>query len=137
MRSDPPILPDHVLSKMSAEDRAKLGRAGMTYAEASAKGESRLERHRHGIFSQFLNLMGFEHIHANPVKRSTIEPGHPDYTLTPPHAPAFYIEFKTEEGRLSGDQERVIARLRGKGYAVFVLTDVREAMRITEERYRK
>jgi hypothetical protein len=137
MPSDPPILPDHVLSKMSKEDRDKLGRAGMTYAEGAAKYESRLERHRHGVFSQFLHLKGYEHLHANPTKRSTIEPGWPDYSLFPPHAQVFFIEFKTEEGTLSEDQKRVIARLRGKGYEVFVLTDVREAIKLTDERFTK
>ena len=130
----PSIPPENILKCMTPSDRAVLGKGGRTAGEAAAAGAAKLERHRHDVFSQWLNLRSIPFVHARMDRRSTIETGWPDFTLLDPKYPAFCIEFKTESGALSLDQGRVIARLEDAGIFVAVLTEAGEAIRLTQTR---
>lgn len=113
------LLPENVLQKMSPEDRAMLGRAGMTAEEASAKSEARSERQSQRTFSSWLSLREIYFITPRSDKKSTIKPGHPDFTIFA-RGRVLFIEMKTSTGRLSDEQSQCVAELIAEGFTVVI-----------------
>lgn len=64
-------------------------------------------------------LCGWRHFHPYSMRRS--DPGWPDLALWRPRTQEFFLaELKTDRGRLSPDQKRVIADLEACGLEVRV-----------------
>lgn len=97
------VIPEHILRLMSDEDRAKLGKAGITAAEAEARRQRRVEKEMHDTFGQWLRMREIYHVHSRMDKPATIAKGTPDFIILH-EGKARAVEFKTEEGRLSKDQ---------------------------------
>jgi hypothetical protein len=65
-------------------------------------------------------------------KPSTIQPGHPDYTIWTRSIPPILIEMKVAGGELSAEQQQAISELEHLEHAVWVAWNHHEAMRIVE-----
>lgn len=72
------VLPEHMLSKVAPEDRAKLGKAGQTAAETVAKAAIKNERDLQKQIISFLRMKGIEPIFQRMDKRTTTTKGTPD-----------------------------------------------------------
>jgi VRR-NUC domain len=126
------LLPNHVLVKMSPDDRKLLGKAGRTAAECIERAEARTERAAQKLFASWLSLRSIYFIQARADKRSTIRAGHCDFSIF--HAgKVLFIEMKGPGGRLSPDQETCIAELIEKGFSVVVAHSAVEAIASTKQ----
>jgi hypothetical protein len=127
------IIPENLLSKMSATDRKQFGKAGRTMPEHIAEYSLKLERDLHNDFSGFLKRHEFDLvIHTSPAKKSPIKLGWPDYTIFK-GGKILFIEFKVGANVLSEDQRTVIAQLLTEGFTVRVLYSYTEAVKGTLE----
>ena len=123
---------------MDPKDRAQFPKKiRLTTSERRSANETKTERKMHDDFSGYLRLRNriFQFVHADPSKRSTIEPGWPDYTvlckimLVPrPRPVACLIELKAPGGRLSEVQVKKFAELEAAGMTVYVCTSLADAM---------
>ena len=122
---------------MIPADRKKLGRVGMTAAEAQHRYVTRTERHIHDQFTSFCRRNGIEPIHSNPVRKSSTRSGLPDFICWKDRA--IGIEFKIAGNDLSPIQRKVINEQLAKGNTVYVVTETepgsayKEATRIVKE----
>lgn len=119
------IAPDSFRSKIQKEDRKSIGI--VTISEAQEKNDRLLENKMHNQFIQWLRLRGLDFIHARTDRKSTIEKGWPDFSVVY-NGNVVMIEFKTQSGKLSEDQENVIKRLMVHGNDVHVCTSVQDAI---------
>jgi hypothetical protein len=126
-------LPDHFLEKLFPEDRKRLGQ--QTSAEAQAKYERREEKIMQADFANWLGLRQIPFVKPQMNKPSTIQEGHPDFTiLFNDHN--LCIEFKVKGGHgLSEVQKKRIDHLRRCGNRVVVCYSLVEAMKVTKEHF--
>ena len=120
MGIDPSQLNDRIRSRMIPADRKKLGRVGMTAAEAQARYVTRTERDIHYKFISYLNRHRLKYQHSNPTRKSSIRSGTPDFLVGPRNNYGFFIEFKVPPNGLTPVQEKEIAELRAEGNFVLV-----------------
>jgi len=131
------VIPEHILSKIDPVDRAKLPKKiRSTAAETNARNEQQLELDMHNEFSRWLTLRKkfVSFIHANPAKRSTIQKGHPDYTVISRNR-CLMIEFKVPPNSLSPDQLDRFAELAVAGNDIMVCTSAGDAIHLVIEHF--
>lgn len=127
------VLPDHVLRLMSKSDRAKLGKAGVTAAEAAQKQEAKSEKALQDQIYALLSIRGVRRIVRSRMDRRTTTPvGTPDFLFCFPLArdisPKHFavrgvpcaIEAKTTNGELSAEQKKALMEFMGDGWKVCV-----------------
>src|SRR5215472_629422 len=73
------VLPEHILRLVDQRDRAKLGRAGMSAAEANTKCTVDNERKLQNLIDSYLRQRSIEPIRSRSDKRTTINVGTPDF----------------------------------------------------------
>jgi len=76
------IPPENVLRHMSAEDRAKLGKAGMTADEANDAYEAGKEKELQSDIANLFRLRGIEFIAPPFNRKSQLPEGWPDFTFS-------------------------------------------------------
>jgi len=131
MGIDPASLTERQLQLMAKADRQKLGRRGVTAAEALQMETTRLERQIHNQFSSFCLRHEIDVWHSNPTRRSTIGAGLPDF-LCVKNSRAIAIEFKIRGNKLSPVQEGRFTELRGHGNEVHVCEEMSSGAAYTE-----
>src|SRR5215475_325073 len=132
------IIPQSIIDKMDPTDRASLPlpkKAKLTTSERRSLSETALERDMHNEFINYLRLRNrvFAYVHADPTRRSTIQKGHPDFTvfcksIDPAGKPKTYaclLEFKVPGGRLSEAQINRCGELSKAGIDVYVVTSTK------------
>jgi hypothetical protein len=122
------LLPDHILNKMSEEDRKALGKAGVTATEAQAKESLRLEREDHRQFSQWLNSREIYYLWSRTDKAVTIQVGHPDFTLFH-RGLTLFVEFKLIGKKLSLEQDKTREHLTREHFDYFLVYSAEEAIK--------
>lgn len=134
------ILPESFLRCLSKEDRASLGKAGLTAEEAAARAEIKNHGHFQKLIYNLLRLKGIEPLTAPIGKKSRIKVGWPDITFAiggfsmgdgmiyEAHA----WELKLGRDELSDDQKRMHIRLSTPPnfWKVTVIRSVDEAVKI-------
>lgn len=124
---------DNIISKVA--DRSQLPvRLRKTAIEKRARTDRLLEWEMHDEFSGWLYMRKrlISKIHANPRKKSTIEEGHPDYTLMRQNR-CLMIELKVPPNGLTESQITRFAELNDAGNEVFVCTTLADAIALTLE----
>jgi hypothetical protein len=125
------------LIKDPAQQRAVVKARGFdTQKKIDAKNEAQTEKDLHDKYAGFLRRHNIAYIHASMVKKSTIQKGAPDFTVTPGERYAyksFYGEFKVRPNKLSLEQLDYIVFLNKCGCKVFVWYDYETAMHDTAE----
>lgn len=119
------ILPEHVLKLVSAEDRKKLGKAGVTAAEAAEKGLARAERELQGEIVQYLNLQRIEVLWHRTDKKSHATIGWPDLTFCKDGVP-WGIEVKTDAGRVRPEQYETMRKMTCNGWQCSIVRSFKE-----------
>ena len=130
-------IPENILKIMEPADRAKLPeKVRLTAVERNAKAERELERDMHNEFSRWLTLRQkfVSFIHADPTKRSTIQKGHPDFTILSMNR-SIMIEFKVPPNSLTPDQIERFRDLTFAGNDVMVCTSAGDAIQLVIERF--
>lgn len=86
----------------------------------------------HEPFASYLLREGIPYVRARSDVKSTIQEGHPDFTLLHSNH-CLLIEFKDKEsGRLSTKQEERIAALEGAGCMVHVVRELAHAIELAK-----
>jgi hypothetical protein len=103
-------LPEHILRRMNKEDRAALGKVGLTASEAQAKCESRLERQEQRIFANECLRRELPFVWHRTDRKSAATLGTPDF-IVGLDGQTLWIEFKAPGGILSLEQTKFRERL--------------------------
>src|SRR4030095_14831396 len=119
------ILPEHVLKCVSPEDRKKLGKAGLTAAEACDKGLARAERELQSEIVQYLHLQGIEVLWFRSDKRTRATIGWPDISFCKDGVP-WGIEVKTDAGRVRPEQYETMRKMGLNGWQVAIVRSFTE-----------
>ena len=133
MGIDSSSLTDKQRSLMSAADRRRLGKAGMTREESEAKFAHDAEREMHSKFSSYCGLHGILFEHENPTKRSTSRPGWPDFRLFAQGCRFMAVEFKCRPNGLTGEQEAIRAELEARGFRYVIVYSLVEAIHAVQQ----
>lgn len=126
-----PVLPNNILERMSPEDRASLGKAGMTRQENIEANEARTEKQLQDWVLQWLDSQGIEVTPFRMDKPTTTRPGTPDFICCV-EGQSLYIECKARGGKLSPAQllrHRAIQANKGRVIVAFNLEDVQKEVR--------
>ena len=103
--------------------------------KAEAKHAAEVERLEQKIFLKYLrsqrDARALWFINPQSNKPSTIEPGHPDFTIWV-KGKVFCIEMKASGGKLSGAQEAAISTLQALDHEVYIAWNAGQATRIVE-----
>lgn len=129
------LLPDHVLRCMKPEDRAKLGKAGVTMKEAVERSDKKAEAELQSDIAQYLRLLEIEFDRPPMNKRSNRPAGWPDFVLAYKGVPVG-LEAKTILGKLSPDQTKRHEAMRRNGWTIVVvrsLADVQQTFRAIDQ----
>lgn len=102
----PTVLPESFLRRMSSEDRAPMGKAGLTMPEIDEASAIKLERELHREIGQDLLRRGIEYGHSRFGLKSRYTPGFPDFIFTVNHE-TWHVECKVPGNGLDPDQRRV------------------------------
>ena len=126
-------LPEHILSKISAAERKPMGKAGVTASEAQLVWQKGEERKLQALIKADAERRGYYVLVPATNKKSTIRPGHPDFSLWGPGGKTCCIEAKAAGGVLSQAQRECIAELQALGVPCLVATDLKTAIDFMRE----
>jgi hypothetical protein len=121
--------PEAFLRLMRPEDRARLGKGGVTQSEAQHRFAQQAERRMHDEFARWLGLHRDELYwdHSRMDKATRNRKGHPDFVIQSAGC-VLNIEFKAPGNTLSADQKEVHAWLRRVGSVPHVCFNVESAI---------
>ena len=103
-------LTEPILVRMEKAERKRYGVRGMTRTEALERETSRLERDIHNQFTMFCMRHKVIVWHSNPVRKSSIRMGLPDYLCLKNNLPIL-IEFKVLPNKLTEKQKEVFEEI--------------------------
>lgn len=132
MKLDGP-LPEHFLSKLPPEERAKLGRVGMTSEEAQAKYAIRSEKALQLAVAEWLQAQKYPFFSPRMDKRTTWQVGAPDFVVC---VEGFFVcvECKSPAGKLSKEQEAIMAYVTMGGGMYLVVYEVEQLAKALKPR---
>jgi hypothetical protein len=105
----------------------------MTTEEGAAKYALDQERQMHSLFSGYCHSHGILFVHANPVKKSTIRIGWPDFSCFYPEHHFLAVEFKVRPNALTPEQEEIKAALEACGFRYLVAYSLVEAIHAAQQ----
>lgn len=121
---------------MSPEDQAYYRELGLIPDPAKASRKIQLnEIKEQRVFSRLMTQRRIQFINPRSDQKSTIYPGHPDYTIFLPNGKTLMIEMKVPGGKLSPEQIGRIEALRSIGHRVEIAWSADEAWAITIKAY--
>lgn len=128
------VLPDNILKLMRPEDRAALGKAGLTASEAIERAEWKLEEELAQLVINYLGLYGIPRdciMRARPDKAATINRGWTDLTFLARRSCYEWVpcgwELKTTTGTVSKIQHDTHAALKANGWQIAIIRSVDDA----------
>lgn len=132
------VLPNHILKLVSPNDRATMGRAGLTAEECFAKAEIKNEKQLQRLLINYLRQKNIEPIVQRMDKRTTTKCGTPDIlfaVFVDGEITACAWEIKTETGKLSVEQQQMAVRLsmEPNGWRVKTIRSFDQAKKELEE----
>lgn len=125
-----PIVPDRLARLMSPADRRALGT--LLPEERAAKIEAGREAVLQRLCEQELSRRGIVFLHLSPRARE--KKGWPDLTFALAGRP-FAVELKMLGGRLSEDQQRLLARMAVNGWQTHVIRSFDTFIALLEDRH--
>lgn len=125
-----PLLPDHVLRLMSAEDRKLIGQT--TAAESLAIAKARDERELQEQICSLLRRRDVPFIRPAMFRKSQLPPGWPDITFGYRGAPIGW-ECKSAIGKLSPEQLEMHAKMKACGWQISTIRTLQEAVEILQK----
>lgn len=122
------VLPDSILTKMSPEARATLGKAGKTAAECQTRLDKQSERDLQCEIAALLTIRSIFYLRSPMHKRVTQKKGVPDFIVVLPRGIALLVECKTITGKLSDEQTKMAEeyKKKTKGHSIHVVRTLAE-----------
>jgi len=115
----PTVLSQKFLQAMPEEERRRLGKAGITQAEAEAKYAAGQERKLQDMIANYLTLKGFWFCHSRTDKRTTQRRGVPDFVICA-YSLFLACEVKCTGQTLTQEQAREANKIRASGGAFVI-----------------
>ena len=120
-------LPENVRKKLSPEDRAALGVAGLCVEELLLRYEAKSERELQRQISQYLRLRGIPFYSARMNKPTTGKLGTPDYlAVLPPNGRCLGLEAKMPGCQPTPEQAAELEAIRAAGGIAVVIHSLAE-----------
>jgi len=119
------MLPENIRRCMPKEDRKEL--RIMTNDEAAAKVARGEELKLHAQFESWCRRNQVLFVHSRTDRKSTIAPGHPDFTLLR-DGKGCLVEFKAENGSLSDDQREKLPEIGRANVPVLITSSYQAAV---------
>lgn len=132
------VLPDNILRRMDPRDRAKLGKAGVTAAEAGEKRLRKEESELHKHIANYLRQHNVWFSHSRMDRKTTQQCGTPDFLLCYIYFGAMIekmptaIEVKVGGRKLTQDQESVREQMVANGWRYHVVSSLQELVEIVK-----
>jgi hypothetical protein len=126
------VIPEEMLQKMSAADRAQFGKGGMTTAECDEKQIKEAERVLQRETRSYLDLHGIQYICPPMNQRSKLPPGWPDFTFCY-RGVAIAAEAKVFGKGPEPHQAAMHEKLRKDGWTIIVFCSVADIQRLMRE----
>src|SRR6267378_926251 len=98
------LLPDNILRRMDKADRAPMGKAGVTQAEANSKADTRREKELQREMENLLRQRNLWFVRSRMDKKHTLAKGTPDFIVVLRGGHTLLIEAKVHGGRFSPAQ---------------------------------
>lgn len=131
MKLDGP-LPEHFLSKLPPEERAKLGRAGMTSEEAQARYEAKTEKELQKQIWHFLTRNKIAFFQPRMDRKTTTRKGSPDFLCAVEGAfVAIETKCKNTQGKLTPEQKEMMTYVINSGgiyLLIYSLEELQQAL---------
>lgn len=126
------VLPEHILARLRPEDRAQLGRAGQTKAEAEQRYSDGQEDRLQKDIRQYLNLHAIVFICPSMRRRSALPSGWPDFTFAYRGAPCA-VEAKAGKNDLDPDQRKMREQMLANGWRWLLARSVADVQAMFRE----
>lgn len=123
------VLPNAFLKRMRPEDRAKLGKAGMTAEEAEAAFVARTESELQIQIKTMLNRNGIKVVRSRMDKRTTTEKGTPDLIFAVNGQPIAW-EVKMPGKKPTAEQVETMRDMTANGWRCSVVESYDQALAI-------
>ena len=124
-------MPENILKRMSPSDREALGKAGQLAENAGVKALRRIEREEQKLSSRWLTLNGIPFYNTRADKRSTVSAGLPDFAIFC-DSRILLVEMKAKNGRLSSEQQAMVAAIERRGTPVHICRSMQEARELVK-----
>ena len=132
------MIEPNIARRMSPADQEYYRDLGLIPDPAkAAKKLIRNEIREQRVFSRLMSQRRILFINPRSDQKSTIYPGHPDFTIFLPNGKTFMIEMKAPGGRFSPEQIGRIEALRAIGHLVEIAYSADEAWKITLREYER
>lgn len=137
-----PVLPQHIVERMSPEDRGTYAKSlgapalGLTKNEARDAARSRCEKELQRDVGRYLNMLEIEYICPPMHRRSVLPEGWPDFTLCYKGFPVA-LECKAWGEKPRPEQSRRMEAMRANGWlchVVYSVADVQDQLRQLDAR---
>jgi hypothetical protein len=122
------VLPNNILMRLRPEDRAKLGKAGMTAEEAEAAFVAKNESELQSIIQTTLQRHGIFVIRNRMDKRPTVAVGVPDLLFSI-NGQAVAWEVKMPGRKPTQEQVEAMDWMKRNGWEVSVIRSYDEALK--------
>ena len=125
------ILPEHILNKLSPQDREEISRmagnpnAGRTAQECQKIAQDRAEKDAQKEISQFLRISGIEFVNPPMNRKSAMPEGWPDFTFARKGLP-FGLEVKVRDRKPRSEQSARHEAMKRNGWLVYVVSGAAE-----------
>jgi hypothetical protein len=123
----PAVPPEGFLLALPEDERARLGKAGITQAQAEAKFAAGQERELQDVIAKWLDLEGIYYENDRMDKKTSGKKGRADFRICVAGR-WVSLEAKAGNGTLSVAQAEQAARLRRSGGIFAVVRSLREAI---------
>ncbi len=132
------VLPDNILRRMDPKDRASLGKAGVTAAEAVEKQLNQTEREVHKDIANYLRQHDVWFSHSRMDRKTTQALGVPDFVfcyVSVENMVALVptaVEVKVGGRKLTSEQESARMLMLSNGWTYHIVANVTQLMEIVK-----
>lgn len=119
------IIPEHILKRLPADVRAKMGKAGRTMKECLEVAEARSEKELQEQIKSYLDRKSIYYVWSRMDRKTTNAKGTPDFLICK-EGRFIGIECKTATGKQSEDQIKAQFQIEMSGGAYHLVRSYRE-----------
>ena len=123
------IVPEHILKRLPADVRAKMGKAGRTMKECLEVAEARSEKELQEQIKSYLDRKSIYYVWSRMDRKTTTRTGTPDFLICK-EGRFIGIECKTATGKQSDDQIKAQFQIEMSGGAYHLVRSYREFLTI-------
>lgn len=122
-------IPEHILSKMNPEDRAPMGKAGLTQAELDVRTNARNEKELQAQVENLLRLRDIFFVRSRMDRPTTTRRGTADFVLAYRSVPVA-LECKVGANVQTEEQKRVEFQMRANGWFYIIVRHIDDVIAV-------